>query len=72
MWRSNKSVGRSSTKIKSDDSLDQVSVGVERGGQNLVVDWVWERSGRARSRMTSGSPACTTTSMVVAFIKKEG
>ena len=38
--RSNRSVGRSSKNIKGDDSLDQASAGVERGGQNLVMDWV--------------------------------
>ena len=46
MCRSNRDVGRSSNNIKFDGGLDQVSVGVERGGQNLVMDWVWERSGR--------------------------
>lgn len=44
--RSNRSAGRSSENIKGDDSLDQASAGVERGGQTLVMDWVGERSGR--------------------------
>lgn len=43
---------------------------VERDRQDVVMDWVWERSIRKGSRMTSGLLPYMCRSMVASFLKK--
>ena len=46
LGRGNRSVSRPSAKTQFHGSLDQGCVEVDRDGQNMVMDWVWEGSTR--------------------------